>query len=93
MEESDFLINSKIKAIIQEQENTMIEMRRYLHAHPEQSLLKFETTDYIAKQLDEMGISYRPMKSTGIIGEINGASAGKTVLLRADIDALSINEL
>ena len=87
------MVNTRIKEVVQEQESAMIEMRRYLHAHPEQSLLEFETTDYIAKQLDEMGISYRPMKSTGIIGEINGASAGKTVLLRADIDALSINEL
>lgn len=87
------MVNNKIKAIIQEQENATIEMRRYLHAHPEQSLLEFETTNYIAKQLDELAIPYRRMKSTGIIGEIKGASAGKTVLLRADIDALSINEL
>lgn len=82
-----------LKEIIKSEEASMIEMRQYLHAHPEQSLQEFETTNYIAKQLDELGISYRRMKSTGIIGEIKGAESGKTVLLRADIDALSIHEL
>lgn len=87
------MVNTRIKEVVQEQESAMIEMRRYLHAHPEQSLLEFETTDYIATQLDALGISYRRMASTGIIGEIKGAKPGKTVLLRADIDALSITEL
>lgn len=87
------MINTKIKEIIKNQEHSMIEMRQYLHAHPEQSLQEFETTNFIASELDKLGIDYRRMSSTGLIGEIKGATPGKTVLLRADIDALSITEL
>ena len=54
---------------------------------------EFETTRYIANQLDQLGLTYRLMEPTGVMTEIKGAQPGKTVLLRADMDALSIHEL
>lgn len=70
----------------------VVEFRRDLHRHPESSFKEFRTTDRIAKALDDIGIPYRRFDPTGIIGTIEGGRPGKTVALRADIDALSIVE-
>ena len=86
-------MNLNIKRYIEEHEADMIEMRRYLHQHPELSFEEFETTKYIAKTLDDLGLDYRLMEPTGVMTEIKGSQPGKTVLLRADMDALSIHEL
>lgn len=82
----------KIKEIILENEDKMIDFRRKMHQKPELSMKEFETTKFIASYLDELGISYRFANPTGLIGEIKGKSDKKTVLLRADIDALPIKE-
>ncbi|MBC8535979.1 M20 metallopeptidase family protein [Feifania hominis] len=81
-----------IKSLAREVEDKVIAFRRDLHMHPEASFQEFRTTDQIAKALDEMGIPYRRFEPTGLIGEIKGGKPGKTVALRADIDALSITE-
>ena len=86
-------MNQTVKQFIQDHEAEMIAMRRHLHRHPELSLEEFETTRYIANQLDQLGLTYRLMEPTGVMTEIKGAQPGKTVLLRADMDALSIHEL
>ncbi len=81
-----------IKALAKEMEPEIIAFRRDLHMHPEASFQEFRTTDQIAKALDGLGIPYRRFEPTGLIGEIKGGKPGKTVALRADIDALSITE-
>ncbi|MRI84766.1 amidohydrolase [Aerococcaceae bacterium WS4759] len=86
-------MNTLIKNYILEHENDLIETRRYFHQHPELSFEEFETTKYIADQLDKLDVNYRLMEPTGVLAEIVGAKPGKTVLLRADMDALSIEEL
>lgn len=70
----------------------IVNLRRDLHQHPEASLEEFRTTDKLAAVLDEIGIPYRRYEPTGLVGEIEGGRPGKTVALRADIDALSITE-
>ena len=70
----------------------MVELRRDLHQHPEASFQEFRTTDQIAHQMDELGIPYRRFEPTGLIAELKGGKPGKTIALRADIDALSITE-
>ena len=72
----------------------IIEMRRHFHQNPELSLEEFETTKKIVNELDKMGIEVSTFKDglTGCIGTIKGAKEGKTLLLRADIDALSVHE-
>ena len=67
-----------------------IAFRRDLHMHPEASFQEFRTTDKVAAALDELGVSYRRLEPTGLIAEIG--KPGKTVALRADMDALSIQE-
>lgn len=86
-------MNTTIKEYILSHESELIEMRRYLHQEPELSFEEYETTKYIATALDKLGVAYRLMEPTGVVAEIKGAQPGKTVLLRADMDALSINEL
>ncbi len=73
-------------------ESYIIDQRRYFHMHPELSFEEFETTDYIAKELDKMGIPYIRPSETGLIGTIEGKGPGRCVGLRADIDALNVTE-
>ncbi len=75
-------------------ENNMISWRRLFHEHPEISQKEFETSKTIRSILSEAGISYKPIGETGTLGEIRGTknSSDKIISLRADIDALPINE-
>ena len=69
--------------------------RQHLHAHPELSFDCFATSDYIAERLAEIGVDevHRGIGKTGIVALINGAGAGPTIGLRADMDALPILEM
>lgn len=68
--------------------------RHYLHRHAELSFHEHETTAYLVEELEKMGIPVRQFDDyTGCIATIQGGRPGnKTVLLRADIDALPIEE-
>ena len=71
----------------------IVTLRRDLHQIPELAKELPKTQDYIAKELDQLGISYSKNKNdSGIIGEIRGGHPGKTIMFRADIDALPIQE-
>ncbi|WP_314064147.1 amidohydrolase [uncultured Vagococcus sp.] len=86
-------MTKEIKTLIEAEEEKLITMRRYLHQHPELSMEEFETTKWIAKELDELAISYKLGNPTGLIATIKGSHPGKMVLLRADMDALPVREL
>ena len=74
-------------------ENYILEQRHWLHAHPELGTKEFRTTEHIAAELAAIGIEVQTFDDiTGCIGTIKGAHPGKTVMLRADIDALPIQE-
>ena len=81
-----------IAAMKEKHTEYIIELRRYFHQHPELSLEEFETTAFIAKELDKLNISYEKSHPTGLIGKITGLKPGKTVALRSDIDALKITQ-
>ncbi len=51
-----------------------------------------ETTAFIMAQLNEIGIPHRKLSPSGVVAEIPGGRPGKTVALRADMDALTIQE-
>lgn len=70
-----------------------IELRHYLHMYPELSQHEYETMALICSKLDALGIPYtKGVAETGIVGLIEGAFPGPTVGLRADMDALPIQE-
>lgn len=66
--------------------------RRYLHSHPELSGQEYATAAFIRCELERFGILYRNVDKTGTWARIDGKSEGKSVLLRADIDALPMQE-
>ena len=78
---------------IKKYEEYIIGLRRDIHMHPEPGFKEFRTSALIEKELREFGYSVQPgIGVTGVIGTIVGNSKGKTVLLRADIDALHMQE-
>ena len=67
--------------------------RRHLHAHPELGMQEFETSKFVANRLRELGLEVTTgIATTGVVGLLRGGRPGKTVLLRADMDALPIDE-
>ena len=84
------------KEAAEKNEQWIIEQRRYFHAHPELSYKEVNTTKEIGKRLEEIGLTphYYP-DFNGLWAMIESGQAGqdtKTVALRADIDALPIEE-
>lgn len=70
----------------------IINHRRAIHANPELSNQEKQTSDYIANELDKLGVIYeRQSTNYGIIARFKG-EINKTIAFRADFDALSINE-
>lgn len=85
------------KAITNSVENIfpqVVEWRRHLHQHPELSFEEYETSEFIIKQLQQFsGIEITRPTKTSVLGRLKGlAGEGKTIAMRADIDALPIQE-
>ncbi len=85
-----------IRALAEQYESYIIEQRRWFHAHPELSWEEFGTTDHIQQELEKMGLEVhrfdgRPGCTAMIYGG-KAAPGAKTVALRADIDALPVEE-
>ena len=74
---------------------TLIQWRHHLHARPETAFEEKLTTQYIIEQLQSFGVDeiLTHFAQTGVVALINGKSPGKTIGLRADIDALDGTEL
>lgn len=72
----------------------MIEWRRHLHRHPELSYQESETAAYVTRKLLAWGLEVRTFAGGGhgIVARLEGGSAGPTVALRADMDALPIQD-
>ncbi len=71
----------------------VVDVRRDLHAHPELSHDEHRTTALIRHEMSQLGLDEVPVATaTGAVFTLEGARPGKTVLLRADIDALPITE-
>ena len=72
---------------------TAVEFRRHLHRHPELSFEEVQTAQYIEQCLTEAEISHSRIAKTGVLAKIEGkGDLSKAVVLRADIDALPIEE-
>ncbi|YCA13470.1 M20 family metallopeptidase [Bacillus sp. AK128] len=71
----------------------MVEIRRYLHMNPELSFKEVRTAEYIANFYHDLGIEVRTgVGGNGVVATIKGALPGPTVALRADFDALPIQD-
>jgi amidohydrolase len=71
----------------------VIELRRYFHRRPEVSFSEHDTTNHLTERLREIGLEIKPCPTeTGVVALLDTGRPGKTVMLRADIDALPIHE-
>ena len=71
----------------------VIELRRYFHRHPEVSFSEHETSTRLGERLRELGLELQHCPTeTGVVAMLDTGKPGKTVMLRADIDALPIHE-
>jgi len=85
-------MENKIKEIVKNNEEFLINFRRELHMHPETSMEEFRTTKRISEELTARGIEHKVIEPVGVIAEIKGGKPGKTVALRGDMDALTMDE-
>ena len=92
-------ISSEISEQINRIEAELKENRRYIHMHPELSFREYNTSSFIQKKLDEMGVRYvSGIAENGICAYIYGnknieSKSMKSILIRADMDALPIDEV
>lgn len=83
------MVKQKMQAI----QNELFKHYTFLHQHPELSFQELNTTEYIKTILTGLGIEITDITSpTGVVGLLHGTGSGKCVALRADIDALPIQE-
>lgn len=90
-------LKEKLFDALRQKEDRMIEIRRYLHEHPELSFHETETAKYIAefyenKHLD-VTVETKINDENGVIVTIDSGKPGKTLAIRADFDALPIEEM
>lgn len=86
-------MNNKLDVLINKHIDEIIAIRRDLHEHPELGYEEHRTSEIVAKELERLGLEvHRNMGKLGVVGLLRGREEGKTILLRADMDALPIEE-
>lgn len=74
-------------------EEQLVRDRRWIHQHPELSFQEYGTMEYICKRLDEIGVPYQKgIAETGVLATLQGKEEGRCLLIRADMDALALEE-
>lgn len=89
-----FCVKQKLKDLSNSIFKDTLQTRRYLHQHPELSFKEFETTAYLINEIKQLGLPIiTKYAKTGLVTKIEGKNPEKkSILLRADIDALPIFE-
>lgn len=81
-----------IKQLVMAQRDYVTSMRREFHEYPEISGKEVHTRSLLIRELTRMGVDYTLLEGTGLIAVIKGSCPGRQLLLRADIDALPVQE-
>lgn len=83
---------SDLRRLITENRDYVVDLRRHFHAFPELSTKEFKTQEKIVAELKALGLEPVKAAGTGVIADIKGAQPGRTVAVRADMDALPIQD-
>jgi amidohydrolase len=87
-------VAERIMRLSNEFEAHTLKIRQAIHRHPELAFQEFETSKLVCKELERIGIPYeRSLCEPGVIGVIDSGKPGKFLMLRADMDALPVQEL
>ncbi len=86
------MLKEKIETLSKAYFESYRSVRHHLHANPELSYKEFNTSKYIQDHLQSLGISFKVMAETGVVALIEGKKSSRAIALRADIDALPIQE-
>jgi amidohydrolase len=91
MEENPLL--NRVRESAQDLFTRVQNIRHHLHANPELSFKEFKTAEFVTDELESIGIEVQRMSTTGVVGLIKGLKGdGPVIALRADLDALPIQE-
>lgn len=85
-------MNKSIKEKIENFNEELIEIRKYFHQYPELGFKEYKTSQRIVNMLTKWGVEVKRVEETGVVGLLRGKTPGRTIALRADIDALPIEE-
>lgn len=85
-------MNERIHELVKEGNQFVVDLRRHFRTFPELGREEYETQKKIMAELTAMGLVPRAAAGTGVIAEIKGEQPGKTIAIRADIDALPIQD-
>ena len=77
---------------VKKYKNDLVEWRRHLHENPEVGFDLDDTCNFVSRKLEEFGIEHHRNFKGAVIGYINPENKGKTIALRADMDALPVHE-
>ena len=83
---------NSVLEMARELQEELVDIRRQLHSYPELGSEMNQTIQYVRAKLEEFGVNYQYSHEIGIIACIEGENTGGCVLLRADMDALPIQE-
>ena len=87
------MVKDKISGLAQEFHQNVIRIRRHLHSYPELSFQEHQTSAFIKESLNELGITWSSIAGTGVVAILEGnLPSANVIALRADIDALPIQE-
>lgn len=87
------MYKEKVVEFSQKNYDRIVELRHKFHMYPETAFEEFETAKTVVEELKRLNIEVSSnIAKTGVVGLIKGGYPGKTVLLRADMDALAIQE-
>ncbi|MEY3920570.1 MAG: hypothetical protein RL634_331 [Bacteroidota bacterium] len=86
------MLKEKIEQLSKAYFESYRSVRHHLHAHPELSYKEFNTSTFIQQHLNELNIPYQVMAETGVVALVEGKKSDRVIALRADIDALPIQE-
>lgn len=86
------MIKEKIKKLANNNFDKYRSIRHHLHANPELSYQEFNTSYFVQEHLNKLGISFTVLADTGVIGILQGKPSKRVIALRADMDALPIQE-